>query len=356
MREFGHIEIQLRSWLRSISIAALTLGIFVADTITDLEIAAAVFYIVVILLVVRQFHRRSVIALAGLCVALTLLSSMLTTGGSREAGIINIAISVSAISITTWLALKTVAAEAAVHEARAQLVRIARVTSLGELTASIAHEVNQPLAGIATSGNASMRWLKQSPPNIEKAIRSIERIIGDANRASEVIQRIRSLARSEAPRRERIDVNEAVAEAVALARSEIEQNGITLETSLAERLPPVLADRIQLQQVIGNLLLNAIEAMADVPQSRRSLNIASSSDGPGVVTISVADSGVGMDAATQDHLFEAFWTTKGGGTGLGLTISRSIVEAHGGRIWASANAPRGAIFHMSLPSWGNKPR
>ena len=335
-------------------ILGLMLAIFLADTITYLEIAVSVFYIVAILLAVGHFRRAHIVGLAGACIALTLLSSFLTTQGSREAGLVNIAISVSAIVITTYLALKMIAAEAAVHEARAQLVRIARVTSLGELTASIAHEVNQPLAGVVTSSNACLRWLGQNPPNVDKARLSIGRIVDDANRASQVIQRIRSLARSETPRRELFDINEAVTEAIALAQSEIERQGIALHVNLAEVLPQVYADRIQFQQVIGNLLLNAIEAMNDVPQAQRSLEIVSVMDGAGVVVVSVADSGSGLSAQAQDHLYEAFWTTKEGGTGIGLTISRAIVEAHGGRIWADANVPAGTIFHVSLPAWERK--
>lgn len=342
------------SWnktFRLITILLLMFAIFVIDTVTDLEIAASVFYIIAILLAIGQFHRASIVRLAGACIALTLLSSFLTTQGSREAGLINIAISVSAIVITTYLALKMVAAEAAVHEARAQLVRIARVTSLGELTASIAHEVNQPLAGLVTSSNACLRWLNQSPPNIDKARRSVERIVDDANRASQIIQRIRSLTRSEASKREPIDINSAVAEAIALAASEIERQGIALRANLAEALPSVYADRIQFQQVIGNLLLNAIEAMSEVPPAQRSLKIISAKEGADMVAISISDTGAGLSAPAQDHLYEAFWTTKEGGTGIGLTISRDIIEAHGGRIWAEANASAGTIFHVRLPAW-----
>lgn len=343
-----------RKAFRLAIIAVLMAAIFIIDTITDLEIAASVFYIIAILLAVGQFRRGNIIGLASACIALTLLSSLLTTGGSREAGLVNIAISVSAIVITTYLALKMVAAEAAVHEARAQLVRVTRVTSLGELTASIAHEVNQPLAGLVTSSNACLRWLSQNPPNIDKARRSIERIIDDANRASQVIQRIRSLARSEAPKREVIDINEAVAEAIALAKSEIERHGIALRINLNAMLPRVYADRIQFQQVIGNLLLNAIESMSGVSQTRRLLEIASGMDGADMAVVSVADSGTGLSANAQNHLYEAFWTTKEGGTGIGLTISRSIIEAHGGRIWSGGNAPAGAIFYVGLPTSGDR--
>lgn len=351
MFETGGFPMQWKSWLQAAAIAALMAGIFIADTVTDLEIAAAVFYIAIILLAVGRFPRRNVIALAGLCILLTLASSTLTVGGAREAGIVNLAISTSAIGVTAWLALRVVAAEAAAHAARAQLVRLARVTSLGELTASIAHEVNQPLAGIASSANACLRWLGQDPPNLERARASAERALRDANRAGMVIQRVRSLARHEAPRRERVDLNAVVDEALQLARGELERNGIGLELALAEALPAVLADRVQLHQVIGNLLLNAIEAMACVPEAGRRIAIATAREEQSVI-LAVADSGIGFAAGAQERLFEAFWTTREGGTGIGLTISRAIVEAHGGRIWAVANAPSGAIFRVSLPISG----
>lgn len=344
---------QWKSWLQAVAIAALMVGIFIADTVTDLEIAAAVFYIAIILLAVGRFPRRNVVALAGLCILLTLVSSTLTAGGSREAGIVNMAISTSAIGITTWLALRVVAAEAAAHEARAQLVRIARVTNLGELTASIAHEVNQPLAGIVSSSNACLRWLGQDPPNIEKARGSAERILSDANRAAAIIQRVRSLARHEAPKRERADLNEIVGEAIMFAQGELDRGGVSLKLDLAETLPAVLADRVQLHQVVGNLLLNAIEALARVPETERRIAIATTVEDPSVV-MTIADSGMGFAAGAQEHLFEAFWTTREGGTGIGLTISRAIVEAHGGRIWAAANAPSGAIFRVSLPISGGR--
>ncbi|MBB4097431.1 sensor histidine kinase [Sphingomonas kyeonggiensis] len=351
MNETGESFMQWKSWLQAAAIVGLMIGIFVADTVTDLEIAAAVFYIVIILLAVGRFPRRNVIALAGLCILLTLVSSTLTAGGSREAGIVNMAISTSAIGITTWLALRMVAAEAAAHEARAQLVRIARVTSLGELTASIAHEVNQPLAGIVTSGNACLRWLGQDPPNIEKARASAERVLSDANRAGAVIQRVRSLARHESPKRDRTNLNEIIVEAVALAQAELDRHDIGMRLELAEALPPVQADRVQLQQVIGNLLLNAMEALAQVPQAERQIVIASTLEDRDVL-ISVADTGNGLAASTREHLFDAFWTTKEGGTGIGLTISRAIVEAHGGHIRADANSARGAIFKVRLPVAG----
>lgn len=341
-----------RPWFRGAMIPCLMIVIFATDTITDYEIALSVFYIAAILIAIDFLPTRGVVALACACVGLTLVSLSLTPSGAFKAGLINCSISISAIGITTYLALKMVAAKAAIYEAQAQLARMARLTSLGELTASIAHEVNQPLAAIATSGGACLRWLDQEPPNLDRARRAAERIIGDANRASEVIMRIRGLARGETPRKEPLAINETITEAIALARGEIDRNGIALRMALAEDLPPVLADRIQIQQVIGNLLLNAVEAMAGVPSPKRMLDISSFREGEERVVFAVADSGAGLQPAALEHLFDAFWTTKEGGTGIGLTISRSIIEAHGGRIWVTSKPRMGAVFRFSLPIAG----
>lgn len=338
-----------RPKLRAAAIAALLVGIFVFDTVTNLEIAGAVFYVVVILLAIGLVPARGVVALAALCVLLTLVSFVLTPAGAHGTGMANSAISIAAIGITAYLGIKRAAAEAAAYEARSQLVRMARMTNLGALTASIAHEVNQPLAAVVTSANASLRWLDQDPPNLDRARRAVDRIIADANRASAVIARIRGLARREPPRRDRVSLNEVIAEAVALSREELWRNGISLQLDLAPGLPPVLADAIQLQQVLGNLLLNAIEAMETAPAARRRLEVRSFAESSARAAFAVEDSGIGLPAETQAHLFEAFWTTKVGGVGMGLAISQSIVEAHGGHIAAASKLGGGAVFQVSLP-------
>ncbi len=344
-----------RPKLRAAAILFLLAAVFVADTITRFEIAIAVFYIVVILLAVGTMSTRGVILLAGLCVGLTGLSLLLTRHGSFEAGLMNCGISIAAIATTTFLVLKTMAAQASAFEAQAQMVRVARLTSLGALTASIAHEVNQPLAAIATSGDACRRWLTRDPPNIEKARQAIDRIVHDANRAGEVITRVRSLARSEPPRREALNLNEAIGEAIAIVQSEMENNSILLRLSLGEDLPGTLADRVQILQVIGNLLLNAIEAMHEAPSFKRELEIATFREDRDKIAFTVTDAGVGIKPAALDHLFEAFWTTKEGGMGIGLSISRSIVEAHGGQITVTSTPRMGATFRVSLPAVEGNP-
>jgi C4-dicarboxylate-specific signal transduction histidine kinase len=234
------------------------------------------------------------------------------------------------------------------HEARVQLTHVARVMSLGELTASIAHEVNQPLAAIMTSGDASLRWLAAEPANVDRARAALERIVGDASRASAVITRVRSLARRAPPARSRTDLNEAIHEVVALTRSEIDHNAIDLDLVLDPDLPRAYADRIQIQQVILNLVLNAIEAMRAVGGRKRELSIGTHPEGNQGVRVTVRDSGSGLDAAQAERLFDPFFTTKKEGLGIGLTISRSIVEAHGGRIWAEPQAT-GAAVQFVLP-------
>ncbi|WEK52659.1 MAG: ATP-binding protein [Candidatus Kaistia colombiensis] len=254
-----------------------------------------------------------------------------------------------AIGVTTYLSLKLVAAEAAAHESREHLLRMARVTSLGELTASIAHEVNQPLAAVVTSAGACRRWLAHDPPSVENAQRAADRVVEQANRASAVIARVRGFASGKPPQKTVFDFNDLVHEIVTLARGQIDDDDIALRLYLRDGLPMVEADRVQIGQVLGNLLLNAMEAIGTSAEPAREVEITSEMHGPGRIRFSVADSGVGFRPGEVEHLFDAFWTTKKDGIGLGLTISRSIIEANGGHIWAEANESGGAVFLFSLP-------
>jgi len=240
-------------------------------------------------------------------------------------------------------------AEEELHQAQAQLMHVARVTTLGELTASIAHEVNQPLAGVVSSGNACVNWLTNQPPNIEKARQSVDRIIRDAKRASEVVGRVRDLAKKAPLQKVRLNINQAIQETIVLTRREIEQNHVSLRTHLSSDLPLVWADRIQLQQVILNLIINAIEAMNALSDGPRDLHVSTKRDDPNDVVLTVRDSGAGLDPRELENIFEAFYTTKRDGLGMGLAVSRSIIEGHGGRLWATPNEPRGAVFHLTLP-------
>jgi PAS domain S-box-containing protein len=236
--------------------------------------------------------------------------------------------------------------------ARAELARVTRVTTVGELTAAIAHEVNQPLTGLVTSGNACLRWLASDPPNLEAARRSVERMINDGNRAGEVISRIRAMVRKSAPRRDRLNINATLMEVIALIRGEVQRHSILLRTELSDELPRVLGDRIQLQQVILNLIMNAIDAMSSVSQWPRELLVATTKDESNSVLVTVRDSGIGLDPASLERMFEAFYTTKPDGMGMGLAISLTIIEAHGGQLWAMPNVPHGATFRLKLPTDG----
>jgi PAS domain S-box-containing protein len=240
-------------------------------------------------------------------------------------------------------------AEEALQEARAELAHVARVTTLGELAASIAHEINQPLAAIVADAEASLHWLAADPPDIDSVREALAGVATDGHRASAVIQRIRALCRRTDPQRERLDINDIIREVVLLARHEVLGHRVSLRTDLASALPTVLGDRVQLQQVMINLVINGMEAMAPVTDRPRELLIRSQHEDDQVL-LAVQDSGTGIDPDNADRMFAAFFTTKPSGMGIGLSISRSIIEAHGGRLWASRNAGPGATFQFSLPT------
>ncbi len=236
------------------------------------------------------------------------------------------------------------------HQAQAELSHVTRVTTLGELTASIAHEVNQPLAAVITNADSSLRWLGREQPNLGEARSALDRIIRDANRASEVIRRVRNLATYSEPERGQIDVNEAIRDTVLSVQRELMRQRVTLKLDLDGGLPKVLADRVQLQQVIINLVMNGIEAMANVDDRRHELLINSKRHEGKKILVAFHDTGVGINRENEDRLFTAFFTTKPGGMGMGLSICRSIIEAHDGRLWASGNdGAHGATFQFTLP-------
>jgi C4-dicarboxylate-specific signal transduction histidine kinase len=237
----------------------------------------------------------------------------------------------------------------ALQKAQTELAHVTRVMTLGELTASIAHEVNQPLAAIVTNGNATLRWLGGATPNLSEARQAVERIIKDSYRASEVISRIRTLVKKAPPRNDVVDLNEVIIEVFALAQSEARRNRVYLKRQLRDDLPLVRGDRVQLQQVILNLIVNGLEAIAKSKDDARELIVSSDREEDKVI-IAVSDSGEGLDAANLDHVFDAFFTTKPDGMGMGLAISRTIIEAHGGRLWATSNSPQGAVFQFTLPA------
>jgi signal transduction histidine kinase len=233
---------------------------------------------------------------------------------------------------------------------QAELAHVNRVTTMGQLTASIAHEVNQPIAAVVTNADAALRWLGAQPPNLEESRQALDRISRNGNRAADVIRRIRMLIKKVPTQNDRLDINEAILEVIALTRSEVLRNGVSLQTRLAEDLPLIQGDRVQLQQVMLNLIINAIEAMSGVSERSRELLIGSEKDASNSVLVTVRDSGPGLNPESLDHVFDAFYTTKPGGMGMGLSICRSIIEAHGGQVRATANVPQGATFQFTLPT------
>jgi C4-dicarboxylate-specific signal transduction histidine kinase len=239
-------------------------------------------------------------------------------------------------------------AEEALQKAQTELAHVSRLMTLGELTASISHEVNQPIAAIVTNGQVCLRLLALEMPRPDDLRTAVERIVRDANRASEVIQRIRALAKRSEPQMVSLDINDVIREAIPLVQREVFNHGASLRTELASALPPVLGDRVQLQQVVINLLINGVEAMTSITDRPREILVRSQQHEAGQVHVAVLDSGIGIDSETE-RLFSAFFTTKPSGMGMGLSISRSIIRAHGGRLWASPNPGHGAAFQFTVP-------
>jgi PAS domain S-box-containing protein len=255
------------------------------------------------------------------------------------------------ISLARDITERKRAAEA-LREMRMQLAHANRVATMGQLSASITHEVNQPITAAVTYALAARRWLRAEPPNLCEVDDALSHIVKEGNRAGEVVGRIRALIKKAPARKDAVEINDAILEVIALTRTEVANSSVSVRMQLAEGLPRVQGDRVQLQQVLLNLIINAIEAMRDVGEEERELLISTRNE-PDGVSVEVRDSGPGFAPATLEDVFEAFYTTKAGGLGMGLSICRSIIEAHGGRLWASANLPRGASFQFALPAIAN---
>jgi C4-dicarboxylate-specific signal transduction histidine kinase len=240
--------------------------------------------------------------------------------------------------------------EETLQATRTELARVARITTIGELTASIAHEVNQPLAAVVANADACVAWLSREQPDLVEARAAAERATQGATRASEVIARIRSLISKATPEKSRVQINQVVEQTAALAAGQASKNNVAIEFQLSPDVPNVLGDSIQLQQVVLNLIVNGIEAMNSVADRPRKLVIRTQPQSGGQIRVSVQDSGVGVTADVMGRLFEPFFTTRAKGMGMGLPISRSIIEAHGGKLWAESNGSGGAIFSFTLPS------
>jgi signal transduction histidine kinase len=241
------------------------------------------------------------------------------------------------------------------ERAQAELARVGRLTTMGELVASIAHEVNQPLTGIVTNGHACLRWLNRDEPDLDEVRHAVSRIMQDGRRAAEVITTLRAMARKSGPQLARLDITGAIQEILVLTRSEFTKSNVMLHADLSTGYRTVFGDRVQLQQVMLNLIMNGIEAMSAVMDRPKVLTISSERAEPGDVLVAVKDTGAGIDPAAADRIFESMFTTKPNGMGMGLSICRTIIEAHAGRLWASPNTPHGAIFQFTLPAEGREP-
>lgn len=342
------LTVPLQNPLLCLGIAAVSALIFIADTVTNLEIAVAVLYVAVVLMSMRFGRLEIVVWVGAICILLTVVSYLFTPHGAPEAGLVNCGLSILAIGGTTYLATAIQVLDKKAEQTHAELAHMSRVMTIGELTASIAHEVSQPLSAIIANAGAAKRWLSALPPQHEEAQHALDRILADGDRAGEVIARARRLFARTAPSRDRVDINAIILETIALTHNKITTNHIVLRTELADDLPVVVGDRIQLQQVVLNYIVNAVEALSGRDANPRDLLVSSATDGK-KVTISVRDTGVGIAAQKFDRVFEPFFTTKTAGIGMGLSISRSIVEAHGGAVYAAPNFPRGAVFGFTLP-------
>ena len=333
-----------------IAIGASTVALWVAFRTTDLEqkLVAAV----VMGLAISGMHYTGMRAAIFYC----------SRPGSNQAQVTasveqtNLALAVAGITFLI-LAFASVAslferkrAEEALRQTQANLAHVSRVMTLGELTASISHEVNQPLAAVVINGQICLRLLALETPRPDDVRTTVERMVRDANRASEVIQRIRALAKRTEPQMVSLDINDVIREATLLVQREVLSHGVSLRTELASELPPVLGDRVQLQQVVINLLMNGVEAMASITDRPREIVIRSQQPEAGQVLVAVLDSGIGIDSETAERLFSAFFTTKPSGMGMGLSISRSIIRAHGGKLWVSPNPDHGAAFQFTVPT------
>jgi len=236
--------------------------------------------------------------------------------------------------------------------AEAELAHANRVATMGQLTASIAHEVNQPIAALLMNAETAVRWLARQPPDLARAAPLIDRIIRDGKRAADIVSRIRDFSKKAAAQKEVLEINEAILEITTLTRAAISEHGVLVTMQLSQGLPRILGDRVQLQQVVLNLVMNAVEAMSEIRGGPRALLISTGEVESGSVLVEVSDSGPGLPPAILARIFEPFYTTKSSGLGIGLSICRSIVEAHGGRLWATPREPHGAVFSMMLPIGG----
>jgi len=330
--------------------AVVAFLILAFDVSTDVDINAGVLYIIVVFMSLRFCDTRGVIIVTLCCAVLTVIGWYLSSGNIWGiTAITNRLLGFLAVGFATYLGLRDREAHIALQEAWVQLARANRVATLGELTASIGHEIKQPLAAIINDARASLHWLAAQPPDLHEVKASLEMMISGAQRASDITDRVRALVKKEPTRKDSLNLNDVISEVLLFTRSDLLRNRILVRTHLASDPWSIPGDRIQLQQVLLNLILNAVEAMTESDASQRELVITSTNDGSNGVLVMVRDAGKGLSADDLANLFTAFFTSKPTGMGIGLSISRSIVELHSGRLWATQNERSGATFHVWLP-------
>jgi C4-dicarboxylate-specific signal transduction histidine kinase len=353
--------LKLAGWRQNLErhgLAALAIAwaaaVFVADSLTPRECVVSGLYVLVVLMAGQLCRGRRLWLVVGLCSILTLMAQILArrfspgTDPSGAIGAFNSMVSIAAIVSSAYLVGRGQAAESALRQAQAELERAMRVTTMGELTASIAHEVNQPIAAVVTNASACLRWLGAEPANLDQARAAVARIVRDGTRAAEIISRIRMIFTKESPGWQSVDMNELLRETLDMLIGEQAMQSVSVRADFAVGLPHVISNRVQLQQVVVNLLTNALESMQETTGPRE-LIVTSSLSTDEEVTISIGDTGVGLPTQEIDRIFNAFFTTKPQGTGMGLSICRSIIEKHDGRLWAIPNQPGGAIFCFAIP-------
>ena len=345
-----------RGWVLALMVLAM-LAIAWWDTVMEQAVAASVLYTLVILVALRSLPARGVMLVAAASVVLTVASHVWTGDSASEAGWINACISVLAVVVTAYLGLRMHKAQALAQAAQTRLMQLTRVGNMGALGASIAHEVNQPLAAIVSSGNACQRWLAQQPLQLARAQQSLQRMLEEVMRASQVINRVRGMARGEPPQLEPVVLAPLVEDILQLLHASGGPHAVPVRWQPAADLPRVQADPLQLQQVLGNVLLNASEAVQEaveqgvLPREAGSITLRAVLRPDQQVQLTVCDNGVGLPPVVAAHVFEAFRSTKPQGMGLGLSLCRSMVEAMGGQMWAEARSDgvQGAMFHCTLP-------
>ena len=340
-----------RSKILSAVAIVLAAGIFVGDSVTEADVDVAVLYVTVVLIANYVCSRRGLLLVGLGCIALTLASLPFSPDEDPFTlnSLANTGLAIAAIAAVTFITIKNRDTEDQLAQSRAQLAHVDRVTTLGEITASIAHEVSQPLAAITTNGQAGLRFLGRDPPDLGEARDALKRMVAEGQRAAQIVQQIRGFTKKTTADPAALDLNAAIGDSIALVQREIAKRGVLLRQELASPLPGIVGDRIQLQQVMVNLIMNGLDALEPVNGRPRELVIRSAKDGVGHVMVSVQDSGVGIEAEASDRLFDAFYTTKPNGMGLGLSICRTIIEAHGGQMWASSNSGPGTTLQFRLP-------